>query len=222
MIRDCTIDDQRLEPLKECLPLPGTDIGEDEWPNNTLSHKTVIYSCGRIGRRDEVIEHAHDPAELALCKRLADEATAIMAGTYLGMSDESDHKFVPFFITANVGDKVPETLTETELRAAFGGTIKPKFPMTIEPLKEEGEWWRMASAQPISDGDDKALNAWRSMIAWFGNQPELHGACFVCFNEPKAEPYRPGVLSCVIFPRMVLAFTKQGSLVGLFGCVVWT
>ena len=214
VIRDCMVDDQRLQPLKECLPLPGTGIDDnDEWPNNTLSHKTVVSTCGRIGRRDEVIEHAHDPAELALCKRLADEAAAIMAGTYVGMSDESDHKFVPFFITANVGDKVPETLTEAELRAGFGGTIRPNCPVVIEPLKEEGEWWRLASAD---------ANPWRALMAWFGSHPELHGACFVSINEPRDLPYRPDVLSVVIFPRMVLAITKQGSLVGLFGCVVWT
>ena len=212
MVRNCKIDDKRLEPLKECF----AGEGPDEWPDNYLSCKTVVYSCGRIARAGEATKHDHDPAELALCKRLSQEAADIMAGTYLGMSDEGNHEFDPFFVTANAGDKVPQKLTDKHVRAAFGRTIWPGCRITLEPLKEEGEWWQNASAQDIENGNDRALQAWRSLIAWFGSQAALHGACFVSIDDLSREPIG------VIFPRLVLAATKQGSLVGLFSCVVWT
>jgi hypothetical protein len=218
VVRNCKIDDKRLEPLKECMNNWGT--GEGEWITNYLSVKTVAYSCGAIARAGEAIKHDHEAAELALCKRLSKEAARIMTGTYLCMSDESDHQFAPFFVTANAGDKVPRKLNEKHVRAAFGGTIWPECQITIEPLKEKGPWWKAASGQPIADGNKEALNAWRSMIAWFGSQEELHGACFVSIDEPKGDRFREAI-GC-IFPRLVLAITEQGSLVGLFGCVVHT
>ncbi|HEY7152790.1 MAG TPA: hypothetical protein VH575_02425 [Gemmataceae bacterium] len=232
MVHNCKIDDKRLEPLKECMNNWGTGAGE--WITNYLSVKTVAYSCGAIARAGEAIKHDHDPAELALCKRLSKEAAKIMAGTYLKMGDESDHEFAPFFVTANAGDKVPRKLNEKRVRAAFGGTIWPECQITIEPLKEKGPWWKAASGQPLQniadakDCDDeegveegeRSLAAWRSMIAWFNSQEELHGACFVSIDEPKGDRFREAI-GC-IFPRLVLAITKQGSLVGLFGCVVHT
>ena len=45
------------------------------------------------------------------------------------------------------------------MRAAFRGTINPKCQLDIEPLKEEGEWWKRASAQPIASDDAKSLAA---------------------------------------------------------------
>jgi hypothetical protein len=191
-----------------------------EWPGNYISTQTIAYSCGILARAGETVVHAHDADELALCRRRAEEAAKIMADTYLGMSDESDHQFAPFFIAANVGDKVPRKLTEPRVRAVFRGTIWPKCQIDIEPLKEEGEWWRRASGQPLADNDEKALGAWRAMVAWFASQKDLHGASFVSIND-RGESGRGEPISCV-FPRMALALTKKGSLVGLFGCVVWT
>jgi hypothetical protein len=220
VIRDCKVDDQRLEPLKECLPLPDPDAPPGEWPNNILSPHTVVYSCGRIARAGEVIEHAHDPQELARCRQLAEEAAAVMAGTPLGMSDEGTHYFTPFFITANAGAEVPRELTEAHLRAAFGGTIRPDSPVLIDPLREEGEWWRLASMQAVSDNDAKTLALWRWLLDWFNNHPHLHGACSVRIDCPPAVP--PGMLPPSVLPRLLLALTDQGSLVGVLGCVVWT
>ncbi len=219
MIRDCVVSAERLAPLQECMVDSTGDNRPGEWPANYFSTQTVAYSCGILARAGEKVVHDHDPDELKLCQRLADEAAAIMTGTWLGMSDESDHQFAPFFITANVGDKVPRKMTEAHLRAAFHGVINPKCRLDIELLKEEGDWWKKASGQPLASNDDKSLAAWRAMIAWFGSQKELHAASFVSFNNP-VEPV--GEEISVILPRMILALTKKGSLVGLYGCVVWT
>jgi hypothetical protein len=218
VIRNCKRDAKRLEPLKECMNNWGTDPGE--WVTNYLSTKTVAFSCGVIARDGDAVTHDHDPEELALCKRLAREAAALMAGTFLCMGDESDHEFAPFFVTANAGAKVPRKLTDKHVRAAFGGTLWPECQITIEPLKARGKWWKSATAQATVDGNEKALGAWRRMVDWFAGQKELHGASFVKIEEPIRKGWHPA-LSC-IFPRMVLAITEKGSLVGLYGCVVHT
>src|SRR5579862_8265655 len=196
MIRNCQISAERLAPLQECIRDSSGDNRPGDWPGNYFSTQTVAYSCGILARSGEAVVHDHDPKELALCKRLAEEAAKIMANTWLGMSDESDHKFAPFFITANKGDAVPKTLTEEHMRTAFRGVIWPKVQLDIEPLNEQGEWWKSASAQPTADDDTASLAAWRAMMAWFASQPELHAASFVMFKDPTE-------ISCIV-PRMVL------------------
>ncbi len=214
MIRNCQVSAERLAPLRECMVDSSGANKPGEWPGNFFSTQTVAYSCGILARAGETIVHAHDPAELALCQRLANEAARIMAGTYLGMADESDHQFSPFFITANVGAPVPPHMTESAVRTAFRGIIWPQAQLEIDPLKQAGKWWQRASGQPLADNNLQALKAWRGLLAWFAAQPELHAASFVGMSER-------GASSC-IFPQMALAFTSNGSLVGLFGCVVWT
>jgi hypothetical protein len=217
VIRDCKMDEQLFEPFKECLPLPGTEPTEDEWPNNVLSSKTVIYSCGRLGRAGEAVEHAHDPGELALCQRFAQEAAALWKGQWFIFSDEGSHQFTAFFATANVGDPVPAQIAEDHVRAAFGGAIRADCRILIEPLVEAGEWWRLAGGEeglPL-------VPLWRSTMAWF-NQPGLREASFVQINEPGPGAKWTGGVPPSVFPRLVLALTDRGSLVGMYSCVVWT
>jgi hypothetical protein len=76
--------------------------------------------------------------------------------------------------------------------------------------------------------EDKAyrirVEAWARLILWFESQAELHHPVFVSiavdeFYESArtdGEPYNGG---CV-FPRLALALTQSGSLVGLFTCAV--
>ncbi len=217
VIRDCKVDEQLLEPFKECMPLPGTEPGEDEWPNNVLSSRAVVYSCGRLGRSGEASEHAHDPQELALCRRLAQEAASLWKGRWIAFSDEGSHQFSPFFATANVGGPVPPQVSEEHVRAAFGGTIRADCPIVIEPLVEAGDWWRLAGGEEGSP----LLPLWRSTIAWF-NQAGLHGACFVQINAASWEATWSGGVPASVLPRLALALTERGSLVGMYSCVVWT
>jgi hypothetical protein len=217
VIRDCKVDEQLLEPFKECMTAPGIDPGEDEWPMNLLSHRAVVYSCGRLGRSGELMEHAHDAEEVALCRRLAQEAAAPWQGRWFAFSDEGSHQFSPFFATALVGDKVPSQVSEEHVRAAFGGTLRADCRIVIEPLAEAGEWWRLAGGEEGSP----LLLLWRSTIAWF-NQPGLHGASFVHIDNPPLGAAWGGGMPPCTFPRVVLALTERGSLVGMYSCVVWT
>jgi hypothetical protein len=217
VIRDCQVVDALLDPFKECQPLPGTNPTTDEWPNNVLSSQAVVYSCGRLGRPGDATLHTHDPQELALCRRLAQEAAGLWKDRWLAFSDEGSHQFTPFFAGANVGDPVPAQVTEEHVRAAFGGTIRAECRFVIEPLAEAGDWWRLAG------GEEGAplLPLWRSTIAWF-HQPGLHGVSFVQINEAPPGTRWSGGVGPSVLPRLVLALTAQGSLVGMYSCVVWT
>jgi len=215
VIRDCKVDEQLLEPFKECMPLPGTEPTEDEWPLNLISSRAVIYSCGRLGRAGEAIDHAHDGEELTLCRRLAREAAALWTGKVIAFSDEGSHYFTPFFATALIGDEVPTHVSEEHVRTAFGGSMRPDSRYLIEPLVEAGNWWDFAG------GEEGAplVPLWRSTIAWF-NRAELHGACFVQVSAGYGQ--WTGGVPASILPILVLALTERGSLVGMYSCVVWT
>jgi hypothetical protein len=217
VVSDCKVDDRLLEPFKECMPLPGTDPTEDEWPNNLVSSRAVVYSCGRLGRAGEAIKHAHDRDELALCQRLAQEVAAPWKGSLFVFSDEGSHTFSPFFATANVGDDVSSKVSEEHVRRAFGGTLRPDCLFLIEPLVEAGNWWDLAAG---GEEGRPLLPLWRSTIAWF-NQAGLHGASFVQINTGYGGTWTGGV-PATILPRLALALTERGSLVGLYSCVVWT
>lgn len=217
IIRDCQPDEHLLEPFKECMTAPGIEPGEDEWPMNLLSHRAVVYSCGRLGRAGEVIEHAHDAEELALCRRLAYEAAAPWQGQWLAFSDEGSHRFSPFYATALVGDQVPAQVSEEQVLAAFGGALRAGCRIVIEPLVEAGDWYRLSGGEEGSP----LLALWRATIAWF-NQPGLHGASFVRIDNPPPDTtWSSGMQPCT-FPILVLASTDRGSLVGMYSCVIWT
>jgi hypothetical protein len=223
LVRDCRIDPRALKPLEECMrDNSGSNDPANEWPGNYISWKAVRYSCGVVSRAGATIEHRHDPAELALCRRLSQQAALLMAKTYLCMGDESDHHFAPFYVAANVGAEVSPAIGEKLVRAAFGGMLWPQAAVLVEPLAEAGRWWEAAIGQPLADVEEglPALRAWKEMVAWFHGQPELHGASFVMVNDRPDHRVREAI-GCV-FPRMALALSAAGSVVGLFGCVVHT
>jgi hypothetical protein len=51
-----------------------------------------------------------------------------------------------------------------------------------------------------------------SLVSWAGSRPELHGLAFVEIGNDSGG----GLL-----PRLVVAFTDKGSLVGVCGYVIW-
>jgi hypothetical protein len=224
MIVDCSIDPTRLSVIAECIETYGTASDSPEkanlaWTWNVISKNAVVYSCGAIGRNGEILEHNHDPIELDLCRQLSQAAADIMAGQFIGMGDENDHELLPFYITANAGMVTPVSLTEAVIRAAFGGTIYPKANIAIEPLEVGEEWWEYMTECCQYQDSNATVESWLSLVAWFKEQTALHDPVFVSVSIDEELFADNG--GCV-FPRLAVALTAAGSLVGVFSCVVYT
>ncbi len=224
MITDCQADAERLEALRECMETYGQEGDNNaEWPWNCLSRYMVATTCGALRRGDEPAPHNHDEAEFALCRRLANEANAIMEGVEVGMGSEASYTFAPFFMVASEGAQNPRVLNADTLRVAFGGTIYPGADIVVEPLKQQGQWWvDVASDSSDEDADEteetaEYLRPWRSLIAWFDAQSAFQQTVFVSIHVDEDDENGAGV-----FPRIALGLTHAGSVAGIAGCVVLT
>jgi hypothetical protein len=220
LITDCVVDTDRLAVFKDCIETYGMEnrAPGSEWPWNVLAKSTIAFSCGLLAFRRNAEEHNHDAEEFALCSRLAAEVCRTMDGRDFGMGSNSGDPFRPYYAVANAGSKVPRRVTEKKIREVFGGTIYPPTKIVIEPLAEKGEWWK----QVVEDGsgDEGYLGPWRVMIRWFRDQESLHGPVFVMIgDDPLDEDLTTGNGGCV-FPRMAIALTDSGSLVGIGGWCV--
>lgn len=197
-----------------------------EWPNSVLSSRTVVYGSGVVARKGEPVEHRVDPTELARCKRIARDAARILRGVSVGMGSESDSGWAPFYQVLNVGEKAPARLSEAWLRARFGGVICPHTLVSVEPLREKGRWWELS----CGSFDDEALLAkWRELIGFFRGHEELMRPSIAVIGDSdyveakSGTPPKPDdVMHGSVLPRMPFALTHHGSIVGLFGHVVWT
>ena len=217
----------------EAMLAPCTDhygLGDPsryEWPNNVLSVKTVVYEGGWIAREDDLVVPGWCPDELAACERLADEAAAILEGVPVGMGSEADTTFAPFYRVADRerGD-VPDSIDEGFVREMFGGTLSPWDPVVIEPLSEGGAWWAAMTGEGVDPTD---VERWRALVTFLHDG--LFHPTFVSIGSFEYAPAlpipateRPEVFasrgSCL--PRMAFAMTSGGSVVGVFGYVVWT
>lgn len=210
---------EQYAALRQYLDSADSDGSEEEgeWFDNVISKQAVAYFCGAIGRNGEVLEHNHDPAELALCQQLSAEVAQIMATTKVAC-DEGEHLFLPFYITAKQGAVVPAQIIEAVIRSAFGDTIYPQAQIVIEPLEEAGQWWE----DVISDEEtNENLAPWQGMIKWFHSQERLHSPVFVEIGDYPLDDEVFGN-SGSVFPRLALALTESGSLVGVCGQVVHT
>jgi hypothetical protein len=136
MISNCNLDSEKLSVIAECMETYGMEERDldNEWVWNLISRKAVVYSCGAICRAGEVIEHNHNQIEIDLCQRLSQEVADLMSGEIIGMGDEGEHGFSPFYVVANDGEPVLEYITEEIIRLAFGGTIYPGAEVRIESL----------------------------------------------------------------------------------------
>lgn len=222
LITDCIIDPDRLAVFKDCVETYGMDYKApgSEWPWNVLAKSAIAYSCGLLTREGDTAEHNHDPEELALCRRLAAEVCGIMDGRDVGMGSNAGDPFHPYYAVVNVESAVPRKVTEKKIREVFGGTIYLPTKIVIEPLAEKGVWWQ----QVVEDGSDSEghLQTWRAMIRWFHAQDRLHGPVFVMVgDDPLDDDLTTGNGGCV-FPRMAIALTAAGSLVGIGGWCVHT
>jgi hypothetical protein len=214
-------DPKKMEVLSQCFDDYG--VSEDpnaEWPNNILSRRTVVYRTGHIGKKDEPIYIDVDPDELALCERVSAALKHAVGDRDCGIGSEGDFPLRPFFICANRDEAPPKAITADLIRARFNGTILPASSITVDALDENSSWWR-----DVSQNNEEA-DEWRFLLTLFAEQKELHGPVFVAIgqyeeipdeNLPEGAEMNP---SC--FPRMFLALTKAGSIVGLFGMIVQT
>jgi hypothetical protein len=229
VIKDCSIGGGSAPPshqvLTECMKTSGMkhdfpDQAHRDWVGNIISRQAVVYSCGAIGRAGETLEHNHLPIELELCRQLSQGAADIMAGQFIGLGDEGDHELLPFYVTANQGTSAPLKITEAVVRSAFGGTLYPQAAIAIAPLETGGEWWQevVASCEGYAENEE-TIEAWQHLVQWFAGQSDLHHPVFVSISNFWDTPDGNG--SCVL-PRLAVALTTAGSLVGLISCVVYT
>jgi predicted DNA-binding WGR domain protein len=229
-VHNCKTDRTRLGVLGKCMR-PGASRGSDEWPGQYLSTRTIAYSCGILARAGDPVVHAHDAEELKRCGRFATEAAGIVKGVLIGMGDEGDHTLDPFWIPANVGDPVPNKITEDVFRTAMRGTVYPDAVLTIEPFKTTSDWWKRVSAfhpdyrdVPEDFPNEPARVArWKCLFEWFRGHPDLRAPAYIGFERPR--PQRRGQFVeafAAVYPKLFLALTASGSLVGLVTCVVRT
>lgn len=224
------------------------DPEETDWPNNVLSVHTVVYDSGVIARRSDAVVHRVDAEELARCERLAKAAAKIMGKHPVGMKSEADDPFHPYFQVVSVDSKgappgAPKVVDAALVRKLFGHTIAPFDHVFVEPLREGGFFWKESESDVSEDevspkdwksiGPEYVFGRWRELIRFFEESDELVLPSFAAigfyeYKVPKgasvldpAEP--PGFeMKGSSLPRMPFAFTHAGSLVGLFGQVVWT
>ncbi len=129
--------------------------------------------------------HAVDPAELALCQRLATEAAGIMEGVDVGMGSESSDPFQAFFIAANVDEPVHATIDESLVRSKFGDTIFPLATISVEPLAEAGAWWSEVTYDGSESGKDY-LRPSRTHDAMVRGQPAFVDSAFIRIGDRRA------------------------------------
>ena len=82
---------------------------------------TVGESCGP----GEDNAHDHDPEEFLRCRKLSEQAAAILKGES-AIGSEAGEPYLGFYIAANRGDAAPEAFTPDGVRRFFGGTIYPQ------------------------------------------------------------------------------------------------
>jgi hypothetical protein len=121
----------------------------------------------------------------------------------------------------------------------FNGAIYPLARITVSPLEEGNYGWKSfavsdedfsswppeererlkATIEETMRDNEKRAERWRELIRWFKSQEELFAASFV--EVGNGDPMGEVNFGCV-FPRLVGAITKAGSLVGVMGHAVHT
>ena len=196
-----------------------TNNQEAEWPGNILSKRTVIYADGTIAREGAEVKFAVDPEELALCRRLATELAKVMQGVEI-VGSSGECYLEPFYNTAQAGAAVPQRLDADLIRARFGGTIFSGAEIEVEPMTEEGPWYKDIAS--MYDEEDEGLNRWKEMIRWFQSQSDFVDSAYICIGDNLEgcldRPTEPGVeYYGVVMPRLIIGLTKAGSLAGVAG-----
>uniref|UniRef100_A0AC34FI68 DUF3293 domain-containing protein n=1 Tax=Panagrolaimus sp. ES5 TaxID=591445 RepID=A0AC34FI68_9BILA len=194
-----------------------------EWPNNSISKKAIFnFDDGYFGENKTPISKE----EIELCQKLSHKASEIFGDGELGLGSEGGEPLVPFWIVAVKEDKeIAKKITVDLIRERFQGSIFPPSIITIFPLTEKTNKFRN-QIKIDYEGSREALNPWEKTIQWFQEQPDFIDTAMVYIGEdtagdeknwPKGTEMSP---SCL--PRLMLGLTKNGSLTGIFGYVVYT
>jgi hypothetical protein len=219
----------RLEPFRDLVAVNEYPSGvylrlggspDDEWVIGNVSTRAVAYSCGRLTRDDRPLDHRHDPEELALCERVANEAASRLTRFRVGEGEP----IRPFFAAAVVGEPVPEVLDEPLVRRAFGGTLPPGINFQIQRMGRRGGHWDQMDGlsidldtlppeiESVQEIIAHQAAAWDEFADWFVGVPGLREHSVIGIGYSDADP---GVLK----PRLLLALTAAGSLVGVISYV---
>jgi hypothetical protein len=220
-VGECVLDATRLDPVRECMVSCGPEYPTDEWDHSCVHPHTVAYGCGRLARPGGPNRHDHEPGEVERCARLAEQAAEFVRGLEINRSEGSS-QLRPFFVTANRDDPTPDSIDPGLIRAAFGGTIYPQAEITVAPLEERG--W--AYDVFVITQDDKGtfptsgptVERWRALMNWMKDADQFRDAAFILVgNNPLSDR---NFAAC--FPRLAVALTHTGNLVGVCGHSVQT
>lgn len=250
-LTDFVPDSARLAPFRPCMDCFEGANPASEWPQNILSRRMIVFGSGRIAREGDAIRHDVDPAELALCRRLADEARGLLQGKVDGgLGSEGHLPFDAFSIVANRDEPAPARIDEELIRSRFGGTIYPAATIDVQPLVEGARWWsdvlmcaeETADVQAMLGVDDEDeedpapyfeafVSVWREAIRWFREAPEFVDAAFVAIGNYDrlteltlgSGPPPDGMAGRPsAYPRLFVGLTRGGSLAGIITHVVQT
>jgi hypothetical protein len=224
-------DEGKRRAFDQCIDHYGCGDPNADWPNNMLSRHLVVYESGVMMRRGDTVSHFVDPREFELCQQISNRASDILGDMPVGMGSEDWNPFSPFFVVANHEADTPENIDERLIRRIFGGTIFPSAKITVQELSETESWWRQTTDCLPFDGTEKehAIDSWRELIAFLHSSNELTEPSFVSIGDEQhfwdmnESEYPPGTdMTPCVMPRLVVCLTKNGSIVGLFGHVVYT
>ena len=200
-----------LKNIATCMDKYGVGNGS-EWGHNIVSTKAVQGPSGRVGYPGHVDRLPLDAA-LVKCQALAE--AAYLQGKNASFDvwgSEGAEGFEPYYVAAHETWRC-ERITAQAIRAAFGGTLYPKASITLETLD--------ALSRGLDDqtegADDERFEQWRELIRWFRSHPDFVETAYVSIDSD-GESLEGG---CV-YPRLMLGRLADGSLVGLFGVVVYT
>ena len=215
--------------MQPCTDSYGVGSPDSEWPNNILSNRLAVSENAVIYRKGDTPSSGVDPKELDLCRTLAIGAWKAIGDIEVGMGSESGDTFSPFLVCATNAMERDTPIDEELIRQKFGRTIFPLATITIEPLQESGIWWNEISVDSGHDENCSTIAAWRNLILWFGQQSPLSTPMFVRIGdrdklwevESQGLPDGTEMTGCVL-PRLAIARTGNGSIVGVFGCSVQT
>jgi hypothetical protein len=214
--RDLVVPNQYLsDPYFGQSGIPDTGYGM-----GNVWTRAVAYSCGHLTRDDAPLDHLHDPAELAICERTANEVVSRLSRFVVAEGGPIG----PFVAAAVAGEPVSEAIDEAAVRRAFGGTLAPGLHFKIDRMaRHDGHWnalscvWIEPDSMPpevveMEDVLDHLTAAWDEFADWFVAVPGLREHTVIGCGSSDADP---GVLK----PQLLLALTPAGSLVGVISYV---
>ncbi|QDT43600.1 hypothetical protein Pan241w_37020 [Gimesia alba] len=220
-VNGCQLMMERLKPLLPCMECCGPDYPRDAWNHSCIHPHTAAYSCGCLYVPGNPNQHDHDANEVALCEALSLEMAAILKGVSVNLSEGASN-FDPLFFTANRSALKHKVVSAELIRSAFNGAIYPSAKISVAKLEENCPLWESfvwSDGEILEPEFEENISKWRILINWFKTQTQLHSPVFVEVGD--GNKLSEMNFGCV-FPRLVVALTNTGSLVGVCAHAVQT